>query len=110
MKLFLVSLSYAAIIGIKPDGIKVFNSRNVGASFLFGMFFISTTVFVLTSANTFFEYAKAIFVWLTLLAVYIGFFNMILQSKDLLQLLLKTEKCIDNRKHIKVSHKRDLVM
>lgn len=101
MKLFLVLQGYAATIGVYRMGKnEIFNHRNVGTLFLIGLYFTSTTAFILTDASTFFEYANGVFVWITLLLLYFGLFNTILVSMDLFQFIVEVEKCIGKCTHV----------
>lgn len=98
MKFLVFIQSYAAMVGVEPGEKKMFNRQNVEVLFFLGLSLISCLVFMLTENSTFIEYAKSFFVVITLLATYVGFLNMTMQSMILVQLLKKVEKSIDNRK------------
>lgn len=101
MQLFEQARIYAAVIGIvplPPGETYKYNRRNVTVLVIFGLFFICCTAFVLFDAKTFQEYARAFFLWICVLGVYIGFFTAIVKTVEIFKYVDKTERITDNRK------------
>lgn len=83
---------------LRPNETSEFNPRNVTFLIIFGLYFASSTAFLVFDANTFRSYTVCFFVWMTLLVMIIGFLIMTLKSPDMLLVLDKVEKTIENGK------------
>lgn len=100
MKIFPLIQAYSAVIGIyelKPGAKKLFNRRNIGFLLLFGFYLTLISAYVLYDANTFQEYAQAIFEWITLSSIMFGLFVTVFRTIGLFQLAEHFEKVLDSR-------------
>lgn len=95
MKLFVVIQNYTAKIGVPLGAKNKFNNRNVKILFLLGLFFISTTLYILTEAKTIFEYSTSFFSWIILLSMFFLFFSLIEISTNLFQYFNRVERIIE---------------
>lgn len=89
----------AADLGVHPlqPGESMFNRRNIGIMVIFGLSFLSTTVCLLFYNDTTLDYEECFFMWITLTAVNIGYFVMILRTQKLFQLIERIELMTERR-------------
>lgn len=96
MKLLAQIQAYAAFVGLHrpPPGINTtFNRRNIVFILSFGIFFISSTAFLIFNAKTFLEYEECFFGWCTCSFVYVGiiiFFRKLIDTFDYVEKLEQT--------------------
>lgn len=86
MKFLQAFEEYGSMIGVHPlrEGEKSrFNRLNVCVLFLFSVFFILATAYLMLDVHTLRSYAEAFFPWFTLGFVFAGYVFNILKSVDI---------------------------
>lgn len=97
MKLFQVIQNQMAIAGIRPSQRTTFNRQNLIVLLLIGLSVISMTEFLLFDANTFQQYAKSFFAWISVFATFVGFYLIIVKSTDFYKYIEHLERIIEKR-------------
>lgn len=102
MQLFQELRKYGGNLGmhaLDPNNKNPFNPRNTTFLIIYGLYFISSSAYLLFTANTFREYAMCFFIWLTLLFMNLGFLTMIFTSPILFNVADLIEEMIDLGKY-----------
>lgn len=101
MKFATLCLEYVNNIGIRPckPNESRFNRRSITVLLILGLNFAPVTAFVLFSASTIREFEESFFIWITVLAVIIGYFSTILRSPLVFRIIETAEIMLENRKH-----------
>lgn len=88
IKLFQVIEEHWSIIGIQPISSPEktpFNWRNILVISIVGVYFVSTTLFLLFDATTFRECEEAFFPWITLLVIAVGLIQQVMKTREVFQ-------------------------
>lgn len=103
MQIFLKARENFKVVGIKSNQKYSFNGRNILSLLLYGQFVISTMTFFLTEARTLKEYVNSFYAFMASIGVIFGILICTWKMKNIFELIMNMENCIDESEHITTS-------